>query len=127
MSAIRKELEFPAPLEGWEIDRYGRPDFGEMFHDTAGWFFFEGTAARYATEACYLIARKKQSPAEWANAQPDLAALARIVDEGTDLYLNQSGEHNLGYRDAPGVTVFGFTGESGSHVESRHNIWRDAP
>lgn len=123
MSTIRKELEFPAPPEGWEIAWYGNPALGEKYHDALGWHDY----LRPVSETCYLIARKKQSPAEWANAQPDLAALARIVEEGTDLYLNQSGEHNLGYRDAPGVTVFGFTGESGSRVESHHNVWRDVP
>ena len=124
MNTIRKELEFPAPPEGWEIVGYGEPRIGNKVHESGGW---RDVSPGHLLSACYLIARKKQSPAEWANAQPDLAALARIVEEGTDLYLNQSGEHNLGYRDAPGVTVFGFTGESGSHVESHHNVWRDVP
>lgn len=121
MNTIRKELEFPAPPEGWEIDRYGLPAMGEKYHSGGEWW---DVKVPDTFNPCYLVARKKQSPAEWANAQPDLAALARILDSDSHLYLYQSGSHEMG-RDCPCVNVPGFTGPNESRIEIQDGKWKD--
>lgn len=124
MSTVRKELEFPAPPEGWEIDRYGYPSLGDFCHVSGGWLEAGVDAVPLDMRRPYLIARKKQSPAEWANAQPDLAALARILDSDSHLYLYQSGSHEMG-RDCPCVNVPGFTGPNESRIEIQDGKWKD--
>lgn len=92
MSTIRKELEFPAPPEGWEVEGYGLAEPGEIFLDSDGKWKPCGERLK---SLYFFVARKKQSPAEWANAQLDLAALARVFPMGTLLRLGLDGRHVL--------------------------------
>lgn len=129
MNTIRKELEFPAPPEGWEIDRYGRPKTGEMFHVGFGWR--ECIESNQRATSGYLIARRKQSPAEWANAQPDLAALARVLPVDTRLVLCTGKNHYLELGRDHMLDVFtlhaDYAGQDTSPVVCRRSRWEDTP
>ena len=97
----------------------------EAFHSTGDWHILSPTDSGRRS-ACYLIARKKQSPAEWANAQPGLAALARFLESDSHLCLYQSGSHEMG-RDCPEIILRGFTGPDGSRIEIQNGKWKDTP
>ena len=73
---------------------------------------------------CYLVARKKQSPAEWANAQPDLAALARLLEPGITLRLTTDGDHVLQLLEGF-LTIYKSGSPYGTLVVGTNLKWED--
>lgn len=70
---MKIEIDTPAP-EGWEIYGYGKPQPGDKMHTSAEWV--EVNVDCYS--ACYLLARKKRTLADWANEQELFKALAKM-------------------------------------------------
>lgn len=74
----KKQITIDVPdglPDGWECVGYGRPGRNVMVHTSFGWCDGLG----YRDELVYLIARRTETAADWANKQPKLTILASMV------------------------------------------------
>ncbi len=98
MSKKTITIEVPDGLpNGWECCGYGKPIQGETMHhvDNGERSFWKETNAQDLGD-CFLIARRVETAADWANKQPRLTALLQFLrDDYHSLCLYNDGEHHL--------------------------------
>jgi hypothetical protein len=109
-------IEVPAPPDGWEYTEYRTPNEGENYLRPCGEI---GLAAFDFTNEQYLIARRKQSLASWANEQPDLQAYARLFPDECPTFWKHEGDWECCAKNWPKPPCDG-------RITTKNGKWVDA-
>lgn len=112
--------------DGWECVGYGKPVNGYTMHHYAGvWGLTSGSG--WSND--YLIARRTETAADWANKQPRLTALLQFVKDDLHVVrLHLDGEHRLEDNERRAVYIYAERCEKhmGCNIKPKSGKWVNA-
>ena len=118
---MKATIELPDLPDGWEVVGHVVPKEGDMYLNDvkiAEWIVCDHSEF---DRAFYITARRKQTLADWANEQPDLQVLARLLKyEFEAKHKDQKWDAWVGFCEAwPKPPCDG-------HIETKDGKWVDA-